>query len=41
MPVNDDFNHEEIDVMQRVSGLPIDELGLAVASNVWRVRPAF
>ncbi len=41
MPVNDDFNREEIDVMQRVSGLPIDELGLAVASNLWRSAQLF
>lgn len=41
MPVNDGFNHEEIDVMQRVSGLPIDELGLAVASNIWRSAQLF
>jgi MarR family transcriptional regulator, 2-MHQ and catechol-resistance regulon repressor len=41
MPVNDDFNLEELDVMQRVSGLPIDELGLSVASNLWRAAQLF
>jgi MarR family transcriptional regulator, 2-MHQ and catechol-resistance regulon repressor len=41
MPVNDDFNTEELDVMQRVSGLPIDELGLSVASNIWRAAQLF
>lgn len=41
MPVNDDFSKEELDVMQRVSGLPIDELGLAVASNIWRAAQLF
>jgi MarR family transcriptional regulator, 2-MHQ and catechol-resistance regulon repressor len=41
VPVNDDFNKEEIDIMQRVSGLPIDELGLAVASNIWRSAQLF
>jgi DNA-binding MarR family transcriptional regulator len=41
VPVNDDFSKEELDVMQRVSGLPIDELGLAVASNIWRAAQLF
>jgi MarR family transcriptional regulator, 2-MHQ and catechol-resistance regulon repressor len=41
MPVHDDFNKEELDVMQRVSGLPVDELALSVASNIWRAAQLF
>jgi MarR family transcriptional regulator, 2-MHQ and catechol-resistance regulon repressor len=41
MPVHDDFSSEELDVMHRVAGLPIDELALAVASNIWRSAQMF
>jgi DNA-binding MarR family transcriptional regulator len=41
MPVHDDFSSEELDVMHRVAGLPVDELALAVASNIWRAAQAF
>jgi MarR family transcriptional regulator, 2-MHQ and catechol-resistance regulon repressor len=41
MPVHDDFTKEELDVMQRVSGLPVDELALSVASNIWRAAQLF
>ncbi|NJK46135.1 MAG: MarR family transcriptional regulator [Pleurocapsa sp. SU_196_0] len=41
MPVVDDFSLEELDVMRGVSGLPIDELSLAVASNLWRAAQLF
>lgn len=36
MPVHDDFSKTELEIMGRVSGLPIDELAMAVASNIWR-----
>lgn len=41
MPVHDDFSRSELEIMRRVSGLPIDELALAVASNIWRAAQAF
>jgi MarR family transcriptional regulator, 2-MHQ and catechol-resistance regulon repressor len=41
MPIQDDFTQTELEVMRRVSGLPIDELALAVASNLWRASQAF
>jgi MarR family transcriptional regulator, 2-MHQ and catechol-resistance regulon repressor len=41
MPVHDDFRKEELDVMHRVAGLPVDELALAVASNIWRTAQMF
>jgi MarR family transcriptional regulator, 2-MHQ and catechol-resistance regulon repressor len=41
LPVHDDFSRAEIDVMRRVSGLPIDELALAVASNLNRAAQGF
>jgi MarR family transcriptional regulator, 2-MHQ and catechol-resistance regulon repressor len=41
MPVHDDFRKEELDIMHRVAGLPIDELALAVASNIWRSAQMF
>lgn len=41
MPVHDDFRKEELDIMRRVAGLPIDELALAVASNIWRGAQLF
>jgi MarR family transcriptional regulator, 2-MHQ and catechol-resistance regulon repressor len=41
MPIQDDFTHTELEIMRRVSGLPIDELALAVASNLWRASQAF
>jgi MarR family transcriptional regulator, 2-MHQ and catechol-resistance regulon repressor len=41
VPVHDDFTKEELDVMDRVSGLPVDELALAVASNIWRTAQMF
>ena len=41
MPVHDDFSRSELEIMRRVSGLPIDELALAVASNIWRSAQAF
>ncbi|MEM7346288.1 MAG: MarR family transcriptional regulator [Chloroflexota bacterium] len=36
MERTDELQPEEIDIMQRVSELPIDTLAMAVASNVWR-----
>jgi DNA-binding MarR family transcriptional regulator len=41
MPIHDDFSRAELEVMGRVSGLPIDELALAVASNLWRASQRF
>jgi DNA-binding MarR family transcriptional regulator len=41
MPIQDDFTPTELEIMRRVSGLPIDELALAVASNLWRSSQAF
>jgi MarR family transcriptional regulator, 2-MHQ and catechol-resistance regulon repressor len=41
VPVHDDFRKEELDIMHRVAGLPIDELALAVASNIWRSAQMF
>jgi MarR family transcriptional regulator, 2-MHQ and catechol-resistance regulon repressor len=41
VPVHDDFRKEELDIMHRVAGLPIDELALAVASNIWRSAQLF
>jgi MarR family transcriptional regulator, 2-MHQ and catechol-resistance regulon repressor len=41
MPIQDDFMPTELEIMRRVSGLPIDELALAVASNLWRASQAF
>jgi MarR family transcriptional regulator, 2-MHQ and catechol-resistance regulon repressor len=41
VPVHDDFTKEELDVMHRVAGLPVDELALAVASNIWRTAQMF
>jgi DNA-binding MarR family transcriptional regulator len=41
MPVHDDFRKEELDVMRRVAGLPVDELALSVASNIWRTAQMF
>jgi DNA-binding MarR family transcriptional regulator len=32
---------EELAIMRRVSGLPLDRLALAVMSNVWRTAQAF
>ncbi len=36
MQSTDDLQPEEIDILQRVSNLPIDLLSMAVASNIWR-----
>ena len=41
MPVHDDFSRPELEVMRRAAGLPIDELALAVASNIWRAAQGF
>jgi MarR family transcriptional regulator, 2-MHQ and catechol-resistance regulon repressor len=41
LPVHDDFSRPELEVMRRASGLPIDELALAVASNIWRAAQGF
>jgi MarR family transcriptional regulator, 2-MHQ and catechol-resistance regulon repressor len=41
VPVHDDFREEELDIMHRVAGLPVDELALAVASNIWRTAQMF
>jgi DNA-binding MarR family transcriptional regulator len=41
LPVHDDFSLPELEVMRRASGLPIDELALAVASNIWRAAQGF
>jgi MarR family transcriptional regulator, 2-MHQ and catechol-resistance regulon repressor len=41
MPIQEDFSQTELEVMRRVSGLPIDELALSVASNLWRASQLF
>ncbi len=41
MPVHDDFSQTELEIMRRVSGLPVDELALSVVSNVWRAAQSF
>ncbi len=41
MPVHDDFSQAELEIMRRVSGLPIDELALAMVSNLWRAGQGF
>ncbi len=41
MPIQEDFSPTELEIMRRVSGLPIDELALAVASNLWRTSQLF
>jgi MarR family transcriptional regulator, 2-MHQ and catechol-resistance regulon repressor len=41
LPVVDDFSPPELDIMRRVAGLPIDELALGVASNLWRAAQLF
>ncbi len=41
MPIQEDFSRTELEIMRRVSGLPIDELALAVASNLWRASQLF
>ncbi|MFK7802051.1 MAG: MarR family winged helix-turn-helix transcriptional regulator [Anaerolineae bacterium] len=41
MRVSETLINEEHDIMERVSGLPIDALALAVMSNIWRASQAF
>ncbi len=41
MPVHDDFSRSELEIMRRAAGLPIDELAMAVASNIWRAAQGF
>ena len=41
MRVSESLITEEHDIMERVSGLPIDPLALAVMSNIWRASQAF
>jgi MarR family transcriptional regulator, 2-MHQ and catechol-resistance regulon repressor len=41
LPVHDDFSLPELEIMRRANGLPIDELALAVASNIWRAAQGF
>ncbi len=41
MRVSESLINEEHDIMERVSGLPIDALALAVMSNLWRASQAF
>ena len=41
MRVSESLINEEHDIMERVSGLPIDPLSLAVMSNIWRASQAF
>ena len=36
MRLSDDLQPEEIDIMQRVSALPLDHLANTVATNIWR-----
>ena len=36
MRISNNLQPEELDIMERVSGLSIDPLALAVASNIWR-----
>ncbi|MDX1520649.1 MAG: MarR family transcriptional regulator [Anaerolineae bacterium] len=33
---SDELQPEEIDIMQRTSGLPLDHLAIAVITNIWR-----
>lgn len=41
MRVTEELINEEQDIMERVSGLPIDQMALAVMSNIWRVSQDF
>ena len=41
MRVIEELINEERDVMERVSGLPIDSLAMAVMSNIWRTSQDF
>ncbi len=41
MRLSDELIREEIDIMRRVSGLPIDSTALATASNIWRASQLF
>ncbi len=41
MRLSDELISEELAIMQRVSGLAIDPVGLAVASNIWRASQIF
>lgn len=41
MRVSNELIDAEMDVMRRVSGLPINQQALAVASNIWRAGQVF
>ena len=41
MRVTEELINEERDVMERVSGLPIDSMAMAVMSNIWRASQDF
>ena len=41
MRVTEELINEERDVMERVSGLPIDQMAMAVMSNIWRASQDF
>ena len=41
MRLPDDLLPEEVDVMQRVSGLPVDFHAIAILANIWRAAQAF
>ncbi|MEM7800055.1 MAG: MarR family transcriptional regulator [Chloroflexota bacterium] len=41
MRVSEDLIKEELDILNRLSGMPVDLLALAVASNIWRVSQVF
>lgn len=41
MRISDELIQAELDVMRRVSGLSIDPVALAVASNIWRASQLF
>ncbi|HXW01111.1 MAG TPA: MarR family transcriptional regulator [Anaerolineae bacterium] len=41
MRLPDDLLPEEVDVMQRVSGLPVDFHVIAILANIWRAAQAF
>ncbi len=41
MRLPDELLPEEMDIMQRVSGLPVDFQAIAVLANIWRAAQAF
>lgn len=41
MQVSDELIREEIDVMERTSGMELDQLAMAVSANLWRASQIF